>query len=489
MSESARKKTGCAFLTLLILSLLPMLFVAIYARPLADDFGYSAATHLVWNTTHSIPELFSAVAREVRETYNDWQGSFSAIALFALEPAVFSEKAYGISTFILVGFFLLGTYLIIRALIPDDKWVGLTVFSVAALISIQTLPHPFQGFYWWNGASYYTLFYSFMLIEWALILKNKLPVLAVILGFIIGGGNLVTGLLNLEVIFIMMVLEVIKKVSSKSKEKDEANALLKKIAVRGVVFISSLAGFLLNVTAPGNSVRASESVGMPAAKALAMSFLEAYNYSNEWFNLPVVLMILILLPFMFAFAKEKKEKICLLPLAVQMLIIFCLFASLFTPTEYSMSEVGPRRIQDVRYYFFILSIVYIELEAALRLCKIFEKTETVKAVTYGYAAFLMVGVVLFCAMYTIPRQNRDTLTSIAAARSLLIGEAKNYAAERDEWTRILDGDDKEVSLPALYNHPNPIYYVEFDITGDPEDYRDISMCDFYGKESIIIEGR
>ncbi|MBP3784618.1 MAG: hypothetical protein J6I68_15395 [Butyrivibrio sp.] len=47
-------------------------------------------------------------------------------------------------------------------------------------------------------------------------------------------------------------------------------------------------------------------------------------------------------------------------------------------------------------------------------------------------------------------------------------------------------EDKVVELPALGNHPVPIYYAEFDIKGNPEDYRDQSMCDYYGKDEIVL---
>ena len=45
---------------------------------------------------------------------------------------------------------------------------------------------------------------------------------------------------------------------------------------------------------------------------------------------------------------------------------FCLFASCFTPTLYTMNEMGPRRIQNIRYDFFILLLVLMEYEGIYR---------------------------------------------------------------------------------------------------------------------------
>ncbi len=282
MTDSFQKKTVFIAAVILILSLIPMLEVAVYSRPFADDFGYSAQTHQVWQSTHSVLALLEAVGDEVVETYNDWQGSFSAIALFALEPAVFSEKIYGLSTLILIAAFLAGTFALIRTLIPEDKKISFIVFAGVSVLSMQTLPHAMQGFYWWNGASYYTLFYSLMLIQWALILKREKVILPSILGFLIGGGNLVSGLLNLEVTVLVIAVMFFSYLKSKNSMKIEG---VWKILI---ILLFSALGFVINVAAPGNALRAAQSTMRPALEAIEVSFENAYTYMNEWMSLPVI---------------------------------------------------------------------------------------------------------------------------------------------------------------------------------------------------------
>ena len=205
MYDTFLKKSERILTVLLTFSLVPMLFIAIYARPFVDDYGYSTRTHDAWQATHSVIALVGAIGEEVVDAYYTWQGSFSAIALFSLQPGIFSEKVYGLSTFILVAMFLLGTYLFITAVFGEKSSVTTIVFASLSIMLMQTLPHAIQGFYWWNGSSYYTLFYSLMLIQWGMLLKRKKFIFPCILGFIIGGGNFVTGLLNLEVNVLMAV--------------------------------------------------------------------------------------------------------------------------------------------------------------------------------------------------------------------------------------------------------------------------------------------
>ena len=473
----------------LILSVIPMLMVAIYSRPFVDDYGYSARTHQAWQTTHSVFKVAAAIGEEVAEAYNTWQGSFSAIAVFALQPGIFSEKVYGLSTFILVAFFLLGNYLFLSAVMKKNDTMAI-VFAAMSVILMQTLPHAIQGFYWWNGSSYYTLFYTLMLIQWGMLIREKKFILPCILGFFISGGNLVTGLLNLEVTFIMLAWAGIRKwVFKENREEGKFSYFLKLL----LVFIASVAGFAVNAAAPGNQIRAAESAPKPPLLAVGDSFLDAYNYMNEWFSLPVILLLMLILPFLWHYAKDRSSSLSKVPMFVLFALAFCLFASTFTPTQYSLSEVGPRRIQNVRYYTFVLFLVLLELETVVRTRCLFTKkgilTDAADTMKYikGYLLVVMAGLIILLGINVIPKNNRNNLTSFASMRSILIGEAKAYAAERDEWTRIMLSDDEVVTLTAVKNHPKPIYYAEFDITGDPENYRDESMCKYYNKKQIRLQ--
>lgn len=47
---------------------------------------------------------------EVKESYLGWQGSYAAIALFAIQPAVFGEQYYFLTTFILISIFIFSTF-------------------------------------------------------------------------------------------------------------------------------------------------------------------------------------------------------------------------------------------------------------------------------------------------------------------------------------------------------------------------------------------
>ncbi len=492
MTNEFLNKSGKLLTILLTLSLIPMLVIAIYARPFVDDYGYSTRTHDAWQSTHSIIAVLGAMGKEVVDAYHTWQGSFSAIAIFSLQPGIISERVYGLSTLILVALFLLGNYLFITALFKEKSSLTTVVFASISILLMQTLPHAIQGFYWWNGSSYYTLFYSLMLIQWGMLIRQKRFILPCILGFIIGGGNLVTGLLNLEITFLALIYLALKTWMFKKDSAEDKAANIKNFIKLAIITVVTAAGFIINVVAPGNQVRAAESEGRTALDAIGMSFLDAYTYLNEWINLPVIMVLALLIPFLWHYAKGKKSLIPEFPIFVLFIIVFCLFASTFTPTEYSMCEAGPRRIQNVRYYLFVVSMMLLELEAVIRTRAFFDAKgvaidpKTTQKFLCGYFLLVMAGLAIFVGVNTLPKENRNNITSISATRTLLIGEAKRYADARNEWTRILLSDEKEVTLHVIHEQPKPIYYSEFDITGDPDNYRDESMCKYYHKDRIYL---
>ncbi len=350
MTERSVNKWLCLTLSVLVISLIPMLLVALYSRPFADDFAYAVYTHTAWQESHSLFALIAAVARQVRETMTTWQGSFSAIVLFSLQPGIFGDRLYGFSTVILVAFFLLEHFVFFSAILYQDKKTSLIVSSVVCLILMQTLPHAFQGFYWWNGSSYYTLFYSLFLIQLAMLYRLyrfhitgwiRTTILACFLGFILGGGNLVTALLNAEITVLWAVLAVLRLIRQRDRR-------IFFTSVRSViaVMICTFAGFLLNVTAPGNRVRMETEAHVSAIEAIIGSFEAAVTYIGSWTTLATMSLLLLLIPFLWhvaAWRLDEKRTAVLGQLPSPLLLItgFCLFASCFTPTLYTMNEMGP----------------------------------------------------------------------------------------------------------------------------------------------------
>ena len=101
---------------------------------------------------------------QVKKTYLDWQGTFSAVFLFALQPGVFGEQYYFITTFLLLGTFVIGTFyflfVICNYYMKADKSSWIIVSVCVLTLSIQLVFSARESFYWFNGGIYYTFYYS-----------------------------------------------------------------------------------------------------------------------------------------------------------------------------------------------------------------------------------------------------------------------------------------------------------------------------------------
>lgn len=61
----------------MVLLLLPAAVVGLFARPMADDFGYSAATHAVAvQYGFDLPRLLAAAWDTTVHYFNNWQGLY-----------------------------------------------------------------------------------------------------------------------------------------------------------------------------------------------------------------------------------------------------------------------------------------------------------------------------------------------------------------------------------------------------------------------------
>ena len=85
-----------------ILLLLPMLIIARYAVPCADDFYYAINAHTAWLETGSVLSVIKAAAETTRTAYFTWQGTFADIFLSIFIPDVFAPHFYYLTAYFLI---------------------------------------------------------------------------------------------------------------------------------------------------------------------------------------------------------------------------------------------------------------------------------------------------------------------------------------------------------------------------------------------------
>ena len=121
-------------LTALAAALLPLLLLGRYAVPAADDFSYGSLAHVAFVESGSVMDAAAAAFDKTLESYYSWQGTFSAIFLMALQPAVFSEALYALTPLIMLASILAGSFMFCRAFFGELMVLDRDVCGIVAAV-------------------------------------------------------------------------------------------------------------------------------------------------------------------------------------------------------------------------------------------------------------------------------------------------------------------------------------------------------------------
>ncbi len=231
--DTVSKKQNIIILIMLILIFIflitPILQVSQYNVPSADDYTYGANTYKIWKNTHNIFSIIKEAGLEVIRTYKDWQGTFSAVFIFALQPSIFGVNFYKITTIILLTSFTFSNIFLVKTIANKlfNYYKKSPIFIVSLILiifSLEFIPVPRESLFWWNGSTYYTLFYCIMLITIALLInliksgnnKNIInTIIIILLTIILGGSNYCTSLQYVSILSLLTILCFINKNNKK----------------------------------------------------------------------------------------------------------------------------------------------------------------------------------------------------------------------------------------------------------------------------------
>lgn len=184
------------------------------------------------------------------------------------------------------------------------------------------------------------------------------------------------------------------------------------------------------------------------------------------------------------------------PLPVILGVTFSAFASTFTPNLYAESSIGPGRVQNICFLFWVLVCVTVEISVILCIQHILSKAlagqtgamERVESAFSRYSfQFLAVIVLLtgfFAANYIIVG-NRNELCSVSATLSLADGSARRYDQALDQRLEVLLSDAPTAVLDPLTEEPYVLYMG--DIYDDITSWKNEHMARYYHKDWVRLK--
>ncbi len=477
----------------IIVVCIPLFVVAKYNYMSSDDFGYGAITHEA--ILNGQPwKIFGLAAKQAADTYFTWQGSFSAIFLFALQPGIWGEQYYQLGIYIIIFFLIMMQSVLIwrfqgagRAKVSKLCLIGFC--ALMYMVQIFYVPYPGQCFYWFNGGLYYTIFYTLQLLLFSeIFVLSRFPaklngkqwifyVWMLFLAVVIGGGNLATGLSTAVALFLLTVIFFMKK----HKHSFYLLTLL-------LLFLIS---YMINAAAPGNGIRGQEP-GYHSMSPVTTVFVTMWHcilniYS--WTDIKMLLILLIAVPFLWQMSGViiRNWNFTFRFPAVFTILLFGVYAAQLAPITFMEGTYGPERMGDMMWFGYVLWIFCVEgywlgwfrcrfgEERAFRKVKVFAKEY--------YGMLQLCCLMIWCVLVFMTNvRSSSTYKAWAAVRS---GEAAKYGAENEERLEILrDPEIKDVYFYELQHRVEPIYV--FDITGDPNDNANVFMARFYHKNTVNL---
>jgi len=462
----------------LLLSLLPLLVLGFYAAPAADDFSYGAYAHLAYKESGSILAAAAGALDKTVESYMSWQGTFSAIFLMSMQPAVFSESLYALTPFIMLMALIVGSFMFCRAffskLLGLERELGDIAAALICVLSVQLMPSPVQGLYWFNGAIYYVFFHGLSLAACALgisLVKNGgvwRSTLLCLMCLVLGGGNYVTAL-TLSILAAATIFFLAAK-------KDCA---WKRLLLPVLLLLAS---FAVSIAAPGNAVRQAAQEDTPdVIMAVIMSFENGALYALNWFSLPMAGGLLLLAVVVWPVLSGTEGRFSL-PALVS-IFSFCLMSAMFCPPIYAMGNVGEPRLLNIIYFAYLLlwaiNLVYWLGWLAGKL----KKADGEKNVKFAPVLLAVLALSGSCALAML---GGTGFTSVGALSTLASGEAKAYHDSALERFELLNDESiKDVQLEDFTTKPYLLYFD--DITRDLDDWHNEDISTFYGKNSVVLK--
>lgn len=478
---------------LLLLLLLPAAVVGLFARPMADDFGYSAATHAVFvQYGFDLPRLLAAAWQTTVHYFNNWQGLYVSGFVLSLQPGLFGNAWYGLTFFCVTVPLFVCLYaaarLALRRLNPDARLLALPLAALFLYAFVQGMPNPAEGLYWFNGAVNYQLFFAAAVLNAGFTLalalpgtstpRSRLGLMAggVLAGLFIGGGHQVVGVLNLLVLLFALVL------CAPRRNFRHLPALA-----------AAAAGLIINLTAPGTRVRVDGFSGAGFLEAVVKSFLLAASEWLRWLDVPLLCLLALLAVPLAALARTAAldDRAFRRPWLGAAATFVLMWGMIFLPS-YSMGGIGAGRLINVVWMTFVLGLAVTEF-------LVLGWAQRVRGVSFAAAgralqrqarrlpwAVAVLVVLIGCIGSHTVKEGQDNhfATSLEACYELASGQAQAFAAVLDAREDLfLDESVSDVTITPLADGERPWLLFFTDLSYGPESW---GLTGYYGKDSVTV---
>ncbi|HKM35255.1 MAG TPA: DUF6056 family protein [Lachnospiraceae bacterium] len=464
-----------------IVLLLPLIRLAMYAMPWQDDFYFACQTKNSWNEFGSVWKALMAALSQAKVSYYDWQGTFSSIFMMALCTGFLGDELYlyGVIFVLLFTVFAIMTLCMVvgKYILRTNLCNSILLAVIVTTSLIELIYTAQQGLYFYNAAVHYTFMHGcmFFMVSTAikvLFSKNCISqigftLLTTVFAIACSGSNYVTCLQAL-LVFLTIIMAGIR---------------FKKKSTVWLSFplILYCIGFYLNVTAPGNQIRAAYYHGDSPIQAVIHSFQAAFTYFGELTGPYMLIFVILLIPVTWNIVSKMTYSFRL-PGIVSAYSI-CLYATGFTSSFYSMGTAGLGRAWVVIKFTLQILIYLNEFYWLGWLIKQKKKKNINNKLSHYFLFYFFTFMFVILIFYFIPNK-AGTLSSYGAYYYVHTGEANNFREQYLERAESIKNSGDVVELKPLVW--KPFFLCMGDVDTDPSFYGNRWMASWYGKQAIYL---
>lgn len=467
------------YLFLLLFSIAPILIQSQYTFPHADDYTFGLNAHLGWINDKSLLSVLNGACKTVKQFYFGWQGGYSGIFTMALQPGIWGNSIYPVTTVLVVCLFVYGNYRLIGSISRIIKLRRIDSIIILALIlfySFHWMPSVLHGVYWYNGAIYYTGFYSIALCLFSRLLdsfyqqNNVWKKVAIILLLIyVEGGNLCVITLTVSIVFFFWLYAILSNHSIRTE--------------LSLYFVVAIVCFLINVLAPGYHIRQGATIGgMNAIAAIGRSMLETL-FQIKMHTKPFVIPF-VLICFVLSYSTEFLKPLSLWKTVLLFLAAFIIYSTQFMPGFYSQGNIGPGSLRNVPFFLYFYFVLFSTCVFSLFLKSLWNVKLKTQYTDITIFILLAVIVPLLFVFNGISSSN-----SYMAYNNLTSGSAEEYYNQRLKQEKIIERSEQlnDLVVPKITIFPDGLTFDYIELSSSTEDWENTIRASYHSLNSIRTE--
>ncbi|MCM1541472.1 MAG: hypothetical protein NC121_09430 [Blautia sp.] len=486
------------------LLLAPLLRLAFYAVPWYDDYNYGIYARNALDAERSVKSAVLGAVECTRMSWYAWQGTFSSIFFMSLMPAAWGEPYYFLGPMFLVLMLTFSVWTLTGVLLGNvlkggraDRIVLQAVFTA---VVVELIYSAQQGFYWYNGGVHYVGMHSFLLFlvaAWVRLMTGGGRVLSALLvawsligAMLAGGANYVTALQGLLAGLSFLALGALLR-------RRRALLLIPSLLVYGFCFCKS-------ASAPGNHVRGDVldsflGGGMSPVTAIIFSFRDAALHLGEFTGPATLVMLALAFPFIRNVVRKGSLRFPYPGLVLAW--SFCLYASGFTPTLYTMGHDGfARTLNAVKITYqllLFLNVVYWtgwvcrkrqEAHKPWASDPVWDRLKKILGTdgeNNSLRFYILIGALILAA-FALEKNQAGHYSSYGAYYYIHTGEANESYREYLERVETIKNSGPVVEVDAY--HFRPWFLRLGDLSENPDSEENRAMANWYHKEAIYCKG-